>query len=183
MRIIERGSWPEQHMRRKAAAAPEGVSKSVAGSPPEPGDQPTPDPIEPDIGVQGSTVLWAVLGLILFFYHWGGVLVFVARFALAGTPYALVEARASAPAPLRGDDVVVVRRDATALQPGQIVWVDRDHGATALEQVFAVGDSILVTGRVQGAPADTLAERTPRDRVLGRAIQVILPLHRVRELP
>ena len=63
------------------------------------------------------------------------------------------------------------------------MWVARGDGTTALEQVFTIADSLLVTGRVASAPGDTLAGLTPRDRVLGRAIQVILPLHRVRELP
>ncbi len=212
MRIIERGSWTERRMRRRAAAQPEGVSKPGSGEPLEPGVQPTPDPIEPDIGVPGSTVFWTLVGLVVFFYHWGGVLVFAAHFVLAGTPYALVEARASDAAPLRHDDVVVVRRDVASLEPGQIVWVARGDGATDLQQVFvvgpgvarpevfvqldsatvsaaragetiAIGDRVLVTGRLGRASGDTLAELTPRDRVLGRATQVILPLHRIRELP
>ncbi len=241
MRIIEEGSWLERRVRNagsrprpgsqpdatsqpeatskpdatsqpEATSRPEAGSQPFPGSQPEVGTQPSPDPIEPDIGVNGGAVLWALIGIVVFFYHWGGALVFIARFALAGTPYALVEARATDSAPLRDGDVTVIRKRDPHLVAGQIVWIARGDGATRLEQVFLVGpatarpemfvrldstataaarssgvitvhDGVVAAGLVGSTSGDTLAELIPRDRVLGHAVQVILPPHRIRALP
>ena len=229
MKIIEEGSWLERRVRNAGSrprpgsqpeatsqpdptSQPEATSRPEAGSQPEAGAQPSPDPIEPDIGVNGGAVLWALIGIVVFFYHWGGALVFVARFALAGTPYALVEARATDSAPLRDGDVTVIRKRDPHLVAGQIVWIARGDDATRLEQVFLVGpatarpeifvrldstataaargsgvvtvhDGVVAAGLVSSTSGDTLAELILRDRVLGHAVQVILPPHRIRALP
>ena len=147
----------------------------------DPGAPPSQEPIEPDIGVNGWNLLWALVLLVMFFYHWGGALVFVAQFVLKDTPYALVEARSTAPAPIHPEDVVVVSRRVGEWTPGQILWIGDGESDSRLAKLLVVADSALV---VEGTAAgDTLAELLPRDRVLGRAVQVILPLHHVRDLP
>src|ERR1700741_2943947 len=83
----------------------------------------TNEPIEPDIGVGGWGVMGALFAVVLFFYHWGSILVWGARFVLDATPYALVRADERAPKPLHHEDVVFIRRGAAALRPGQILWV------------------------------------------------------------